>query len=173
MLPIIPSILVAFLLAMSFPIAFPPIVIAATNALMKNWILSGMFNSDVSFNAIVALIAPLNTPHISPITSAHILETLLEFRIKFMDSFAPFIFFEAFACISLSSATVTATPIISNITPINITIANISIAGNTDSFDTAMFDMNENIIESVNDSIVTCITHFQLLFFFVFSFILL
>ena len=45
----------------------------------------------------MALIAPLNTPQISPITSAQILATIEEFRISFTAVFAPGIFLLALA----------------------------------------------------------------------------
>jgi len=83
----------------------------------------------VSFAVIIALIAPLKTPHTSPITSAQIFATIDAFLISFIDVFEPFIFLLAFAWNSASSATVTATPIMSVIIPINITTISIKIAG--------------------------------------------
>ena len=77
--------------------ALPPTVIDATNALTKNCIFSGKPKSPVSFTAIMALIAPLKTPHTSPITSAHTFATIDAFFINFIDVFAPFTFLVAFA----------------------------------------------------------------------------
>jgi len=122
------TILVELLLATPFPKAFPPTVNAATNALNKNCILKFNPNWSVIFIAIKALIAPLNTPQMSPITSAQILATLGAFLISFIESFEPFTFFVAFAWNSSSLATVTATPIISKNIPIPITNINIIIA---------------------------------------------
>ena len=71
----------------------------------------------------------------SPITSAHMFATLGAFFISLIESFEPFTFFVAFAWNSCSFATVTATPIISNIIPIAITKININIAGSKLKFD--------------------------------------
>ena len=79
------------------------------------------------FIEIIALIAPLTTPQISPITSAHIFATLDAFFIKLKEDFAPSAFLVAFAWKSSSGATVTAIPTISNIIPIKTTIINITI----------------------------------------------
>ena len=49
------------------------------------------------FIAIKAPIAPLNTPHISPITSAQIFATLGAFFISFIESFDPSTFLVALA----------------------------------------------------------------------------
>jgi len=56
-----------------------------------------MFIAFIIFIAIPALIAPLKTPHISPITSAHIFETFPAFFIKLIDVLAPGNFLVAFA----------------------------------------------------------------------------
>ena len=61
---------------MFFPIAFPPTVKDATNALIKNCASNPKDNFSVILAAIMALIAPLNTPQISPITSEQKLATL-------------------------------------------------------------------------------------------------
>ena len=45
-----------------------------------------------SIIGLIALIAPLTTPHISPITSAQIFATLEAFFISFKDVLAPFAF---------------------------------------------------------------------------------
>lgn len=71
------------------PKALPPTVIDATSALIINWM--SKFNPIlcVIFTVNIALIAPLSTPHISPITSLHILETFGADLINFMAVFAP------------------------------------------------------------------------------------
>ena len=135
------TIFVEFLFAISFPIAFPPTVNADTNALNKNCMLKLIPNCSVIFTAIRALIAPLSTPHMSPITSAHMLATFDAFLISLIESFEPFTFFVAFAWNSSSFATVTATPIMSNTIPTPITNIKISIAGNRLRFDTPFVDM--------------------------------
>lgn len=70
---IIPTISSVYFFAISLPIAFPPTVREATIALIMNCKLNSKPNFSVIFNVTIALIAPLSTPHISPITSAHIL----------------------------------------------------------------------------------------------------
>ena len=142
--------------AIPFPIAFPPTVRDATIALIINCMLNSNPIFSVIFKAIIALIAPLNTPHISPITSAHIFATLLEFLISFKEVFAPTIFLLACAWNPSSLATVTATPIISNTIPIKITITRIINAGNISKSAIALVDMNENSIDNIN--VVTNIT---------------
>ena len=132
--PTICTISVDLLFAILFPIAFPLTVIDATNALIINWILLDTLYIFEIFNAIIALIAPLTTPQISPITSAQIFATFDAFFISFNDVFAPFAFLVAFAWKWPSSATVTATPIISKIIPINITAINIIIDNNIFNF---------------------------------------
>ena len=69
--------------------ALPPTVNDATNALIKNCILKS--NPKFLFILIVniALIAPLKTPAISPITSLHILDTLGADLISFIAVLAP------------------------------------------------------------------------------------
>ena len=57
----------------------------------------GNFISFAIFKEINALIEPLSTPQMSPITSAHIFATLGAFFINFIESFDPFTFFVAFA----------------------------------------------------------------------------
>ena len=141
---------VVLLFAISFPIAFPPTVKAATTALNKNCILKENPKLSVIFIAISALIAPLNTPHISPITSAQILATLGAFFISCIDVFAPLTFFVAFAWNSSSFATVTATPTISNKIPTNITNTNTKIAGIKLNLDTPFVEIYENIKDSIN-----------------------
>ena len=82
---------------MFLPIAFPPTVKADTVALNINCKFIFIPNWSVILPAINALMAPLNTPHISPITSAQIFETLGAFLISFMESIDPFIFLVALA----------------------------------------------------------------------------
>ena len=125
-IPTLCTISVDFLFAMSFPNAFPLTVSADTNALNMNCISNGIFNSDDIFMAINALIDPLSTPQMSPITSAHIFATFGAFFISFIESFEPWTFFVALAWNSSMFATVTATPIISNTIPIPITNTNIT-----------------------------------------------
>ena len=137
-------------MAIPFPIAFPLTVIDATNALTKNWILLDTPYVSEIFNAIIALIAPLTTPHISPITSAQIFATFDEFFISLSEVFAPLAFFVAFAWKCPSSATVTATPIISNIIPINITTINIIIEANIFNFFIPLFDINPTTPDNIN-----------------------
>lgn len=121
-------------------------------------------NEAVIFNAIEALIEPLKTPHISPITSAQKFATLAEFLINFTDVLEPAILFDAFAWNSFSSATVTATPIISKNIPINITKNNINIAGNNGKFVIEFVDINENAIDKINVVINTVTNHLILEF---------
>ena len=139
--------------------AFPPIVNDATIALIINCKLNSTFNALVIFNAIKALIDPLSTPAISPITSAQIFATLAEFFIKFNEVLAPEDFFAAIALKSDSLPTVTATPIMSKNIPINITNNNIKTAGIIDSPVIAVVDMNENIIDNTNAVINIVINH--------------
>ena len=77
--------------------ALPPTVNDATTALIINCksYVNPIFS--VIFRVTIALIAPLNTPQISPITSAQILATFAEFFISFNDVLAPFAFLVAFA----------------------------------------------------------------------------
>lgn len=172
--PTIWTIGVAFLFAISLPIAFPPTVIAATNALIINWISNVIWKFWVIFIEISALIAPLSTPHISPITSAQKFATFDAFFIRCIDCFEPSTFFVAFAWNSSSFATVTATPIMSNIIPTKITNTNINVAGNKANPFNAFVDIKENVIDSINVVINTVINHFKcelslvsfLLFFF-------
>ena len=79
------------------PKAFPPTVIEATIALIKNCKLNSIPYLAVIFVVIIALIAPESTPQISPITSAQILATFAELRIRKIEDFEPFTFFVAFA----------------------------------------------------------------------------
>ena len=83
-------------MAIFFPIAFPPTVKAETTALSTNCKLKFIPNCSVIFTAINALIAPLNTPQISPITSAQIFDTLGAFLINFIESLEPSTFLVAF-----------------------------------------------------------------------------
>ena len=140
-LPTICTIFVEFLFAIPFPIAFPPTVSDATIALIMNCKSKFKLNFSVIFIVISAAIEPLSTPQMSPITSAQMLDTFDEFLISFIDVFAPCIFLLAFACISSSFATVTATPIISNIIPTNIVNIKINIAGNNSKYEIAFVDI--------------------------------
>ena len=159
------TIFVEFFCAIVFPIALPDTVRDATKALIKNCMLNEIPNEAVIFNAIEALIEPLKTPHISPITSAQKFATLAEFLINFTDVLEPAILFDAFAWNSFSSATVTATPIISKNIPINITKNNINIAGNNGKFVIEFVDINENAIDKINVVINTVTNHLILEFF--------
>ena len=153
------TIFVEFVCAMFLPSAFPPTVNEATNALIKNCKLNGNVYIVVIFIETNALMAPLKTPQISPITSAQKLATLAEFRINFTDVFAPVIFLLAFAWNSSSSATVTATPITSKIIPINITINSINIAGIKGKLLIAFEDIKEKVIDKIKVVIKTVINH--------------
>ena len=102
---------------MFFRSAFPPTVKDATSALIINWTLKEISKLSVIFKEIIALIAPLKTPAISPITSAQIFATFAEFLISLILVFAPLSFFDAFAWKSDSFPTVTATAIRSNKIP--------------------------------------------------------
>lgn len=148
--PTICTISVDLLFAIFFPNAFPPTVIADTKAESKNCKSIFSPNCDVILTAISALIAPLNTPHISPTTSAHIFATFGAFLINLIELFDPFTFLVAFAWNSFSSATVTATPIISNPIPTNITNSKIKIAGIRLKFVIPFEDMNEKTIDKIN-----------------------
>ncbi len=159
------TIFVEFFCAIVFPMALPDTVSEATNALIKNCMLNEILNEAVIFNAIEALIEPLKTPHISPITSAQKFATLAEFLINFTDVLEPAILFDAFAWNSFSSATVTATPIISKNIPINITKNNINTAGNNGKFVIEFVDINENTIDKINVVINTVTNHLILEFF--------
>ena len=78
-------ILLAFFIAIPLPIALPPIVNAAINAVI---ISIGIILSVFSFNTNIAdIVAPQEPdiiPHISPITSLQKLETLSLFLINLM-----------------------------------------------------------------------------------------
>ena len=74
-----------FILANSLPRALPPTVNEATNALIMNWILKASPRLWVIFIVNIALIAPLSTPHMSPITSLQIFETFGAERINFIE----------------------------------------------------------------------------------------
>lgn len=78
--------------AIFLPIALPLTVKDATNALIKNCKLNDKLIALVIFIEMRALIAPLNTPQISPIISAQKLATLAEFLINFTDVLEPAIF---------------------------------------------------------------------------------
>ena len=75
--------------AIFLPIAFPHTVIEATRALIKNCKLKGSDTALLILSEIRALIAPLKTPQISPITSAQKLATLEEFLIYFTEVLEP------------------------------------------------------------------------------------
>ena len=84
--------MVELLFATVFPNALPPTVIAETNALNINCVSKLSPNWSVILIEINALIAPLSTPHISPITSAQIFATLGAFLINFIELLDPFTF---------------------------------------------------------------------------------
>ena len=90
---------------------------------------------------------------------------MAEFLINFTDVLEPAILFDAFAWNSFSSATVTATPIISKNIPINITKNNINIAGSNGKFVIEFVDINENTIDKINVVINTVTNHLILEFF--------
>lgn len=70
--------------------------------------------------ASIAATLPLTIPHMSPITSLHILDILFAFLIKYTPSLEPLIFLELLAWNVASFPVSTAVPIISNIIPIII-----------------------------------------------------
>ena len=90
---------------------------------------------------------------------------MAEFLINLTDVLEPAILFDAFAWNSFSSATVTATPIISKNIPINITKNNINTAGNNGKFVIEFVDINENTIDKINVVINTVTNHLILEFF--------
>ena len=138
-----------FFIAIFLPIAFPPTVREDTIA-VKIIAVSGVSNRDTTKDAVRA---PDTIPHISPITSLQMLLVLLAFFISYIHSLEPFIFFDALAWKVDSSQLSTATPIISNIIPINInTIIPITI--NKTSILAVKLErlanMNDNIKVSIN-----------------------
>ena len=137
-------------------------MIAATNALIRYWIFSLIPKLRDIFIETIALNAPLNTPQISPTTSAHIFATFAEFFIKTNDFLDPSTFLVAFAWNSFSSATVTATPIISNIIPTSITKNKINIAKPTDNLETPFADIYEKNKDNIKAKANTCIAHLLL-----------
>ena len=139
-------------------------------ALIKNCKLNEIPNDAVIFKAIEALIEPLKTPHISPITSAQKFATFAEFLINFTEVLEPAILLEAFAWNSFSSATVTATPIISKNIPISITKSNTKIAENNGKFVIELVEINEKTIDKINVVINTVTNHLILEFFSLLNF---
>ena len=85
-----------FLIAALLPIAFPPIVIDAINAVTNNTVIDELilnYESILLATSIPAL--PLTTPHTSPITSLHIEASLSEFFKSITECLLPFTFFDA------------------------------------------------------------------------------
>lgn len=70
---------------------------------------------------------PLTIPQMSPITSLQMLDTLLLFFNNLRQDDAPFIFFAFIAWNGASLAVIVATPIISNMIPIEITTNKITV----------------------------------------------
>ena len=103
----------------------------------------------------------LQLRQISPITSAQILATFDAFFINFKDVFAPLAFLVAFAWKSPSSATVTATPIISKMIPTKITVINIIIDTYIFNFSIPLFDINETMPDNTNVKKNASIGHFK------------
>ena len=135
-----------------FPKALPPTVIEATSALIINWMSKLNPMLCVIFTVSMALIAPLSTPHISPITSLHILETFGADLINFMAVFAPYT------------------------TPTKITTISTINAGNVAKPFILVVDMYENVIDNINVTINIVKNHltasfFGFLFFSFFFFI--
>ena len=81
--------------------------------------------------------------------------------IKPIDFVAPLAFFVALAWKSLGVATVTDTPIISNVIPINITKINIKIAKKIFNLDTPFDEIYETIPDNTNVNKNDSITHFR------------
>ena len=81
-----------------FPIALPPTVSDDIIELVNNvTIIADMLNFVDILIASIAPTEPLTIPHISPITSLHILAIVLEFLISFTASFELLIFLELLA----------------------------------------------------------------------------
>ncbi len=150
-----------FFMAIFLPMAFPPTVREDTIA-VSNIAMIGLFNKLTTNDAVRD---PDTMPQISPITSLHILLVLFEFLISLIHSFEPFIFLEALAWNVDSSQLKTATPIISNIIPININIIIPNIINKT-----FIFAVRLDRLANMNDKIKVTINiiGIQLSFFILF-----
>jgi len=116
-----------FLMAMFLPVAFPPIVREEINPVIAA-LSSTLSRSGLMIRILktrVAPIAPLKIPQISPITSLQKLPTLSAFFSSPIASAAPLIFLDAMLFKGASEHAVTATPIMSNKTPIEVIIIRI------------------------------------------------
>ena len=138
--------------------AFPPIVPAATRPLSIIENTAASINSTLPpiCETIKAADVPLMIPHISPITSLNTLDTRPAFFISISELFAPFIFEDAIELNGFSSATVTATPSISNTIPMAIINA-ITVVD-------ALRSMSENMLintDRKNAKNVMHTTHFR------------
>ena len=117
---------------------------------VKKIAIKGVSNSWTTKEVVMA---PDMIPHISPITSLHMLLALFPFLIKLMHSLDPVIFLEALAWNVFSSQLNTATPIISKNIPINININNTNPKNKTFIFVARvprLANMNDNTKVSTN-----------------------
>ena len=160
------------LIAKLLPMAFPPIVsedIIAVNSKPVNNIF--VLYLVIKMAAIVVPAAPDITPQTSPITSQQKLDTLSAFFLNFTAILAPFTLLEFIEWNTFSSAVVTATPIISNNTPIKIKISVIIIPKISDKFGIVEFAINDRQNEMTNEVITIVIIHLTFTFsFFIFHF---
>lgn len=152
---------------MLFEIAFPPIVSEAIVAVTINPTnkMSKLYDSDIAL-VIVTPAEPDMIPHISPITSLQKDDTLSAFFLNNTAFLAPFIFLELIAFRGLSVVEVTATPIISNIIPIDMNSIRIIIPITIFTFDNVNSDINEKTNEMINANTVIVMGHLIFLFFF-------
>ncbi len=159
-------IFVLFLIATPFPIALPPIVRAAIVAVTNNDTINRFISNFEAIEVATATPAvPDTIPQISPTTSLQIDDTLSEFLINLTAIFEPFTFLAFIEIIGLSSADVTATPIISNTIPNKINISTNIIPSIKLASLSIVSDKKENNIDIANAIIVIVIIHFLLFFF--------
>lgn len=145
-------------MAILLPMALPPTVSDETIA-VKRMEMIGVFQSNTTREAVML---PDTIPQISPITSLQTLLVLLACLISLIHSLEPVIFLEALAWKVASSQLSTATPIISNIIPINI----ITINKNPNN-KTFILEAKEDMLPNMNDNIKVSINmiRIQLSFF--------
>ena len=157
------------LIAIPLPRAFPPIVnpeISPVTITVTG--KSGTDNISASDIDMTAPIEPLTIPAISPITSLQKFETAAAFAVHQMAVFAPLTFFAAIELNVDGLEVVTATPIISKITPVAIKRNNIIIATQILSSEVTVSETTDSNADIVKETKNIRIIQNIFLFFFLF-----
>ena len=142
-------------MAIPFPSAFPPIVIAEIIPVTTRIVIKELrWKVRAREDAIILPAVPEIIPQISPTTSLQNEDTLSEFFLNFTATSAPFILLEFIEWKGASSAVWTETPTISKIIPTKIKIINIKTPIKTETFGITVSDKKENKIEMVKATIV-------------------